>query len=121
MEEIYNVVGSKKLTRRNISFAPSWVLDAALTEELDANWTDTFEEVDDRQTGDNANVIPSHVVCKVNEPGERCQTDEGANLFKRKSRSNEENRPKGLPHRTIRHHKTYNVPGINIYFPSRLH
>lgn len=65
MEGIYNVLGSKKFTRKKMSLTQAWVLESALKEELEASWTDTFETVDERDVGDNANVIPSHVVYKV--------------------------------------------------------
>lgn len=58
-------MGSKQLTRAKMSFAPAWILDSALKEELESNWTDTFDTVDERNVGHNANVIPSHVVYKV--------------------------------------------------------
>lgn len=58
------------MTRSKMSFAPSWLLDEALKEEITANWDDTFDVVDDRTVSTNANVIPSHVVYKVkNEEG----------------------------------------------------
>lgn len=71
LNEIYKVVGSKQLTRRKMSSAPSWILDSALKEELDANWSETFDKVDERKIGDNSKVIPSHVVYKVKSGGNK--------------------------------------------------
>lgn len=65
LTEIYKVVGGKQLTRSKMAFAPSWVLDSALQEELQSNWKDAYDTVDDREIGNNANVIPSHVLYKV--------------------------------------------------------
>lgn len=48
-----------------MSFAPSWILDNALKEEMEANWKDTFDIVQVREVGQSANVIPSHVFYKV--------------------------------------------------------
>lgn len=41
------------------------MLDNELKEEIEANWRDTHEEVDERNIKGNANIIPSHVVYKV--------------------------------------------------------
>lgn len=65
LNEIYDIVGSKQLTRSKMACAPSWLLDKALQEELSSNWSDTHDEVDERQIKRDANVIPSHVVYKI--------------------------------------------------------
>lgn len=48
-----------------MAFAPSWILDRALQEEMESNWHDTHDEVREEDVQGNANVIPSHVVYKV--------------------------------------------------------
>lgn len=65
LNEIYRVIGRKKLTRNKMDCASAWILDKALKEELEANWKDTHTEVDERDIEENANIIPSHVVYKL--------------------------------------------------------
>lgn len=65
LNKISDIVCGKHLTRSKMECAPSWLLDKALKEEVEVNWRETHEEVDERNIMDNANVIPSHVVYKV--------------------------------------------------------
>lgn len=65
LDALYRIVGGKQMTRSKMGCAPAWILDKALQEELDSNWADTHDVVDERDVPANANVIPSHVVYRV--------------------------------------------------------
>lgn len=73
LNELYKIVGGRQLTRSKLSCAPDWVLDKALREELENNWGDTHEVVDDTTIPVTTNVIASLVVyrIKTEEEGEK--------------------------------------------------
>lgn len=55
------------------TFAPPWILDEALESEHDTNWTNSYEEVQERDVPRNANIITSNAVykLKIKEDGSR--------------------------------------------------
>lgn len=71
LNEMFEQVGLQQVSRANLQFAPSWVLDEALASEHSSNWADAYEEVDERYVPWNANVVTSHVVYKVKTDEER--------------------------------------------------
>lgn len=73
LEQIYNQIGSKQVSRGKVEFAPSWILQDAFRKEHDKNWSDAYVPVSEGAVPDNANVVRSHVVYKVKtaEDGKR--------------------------------------------------
>lgn len=70
LEDIYRVIGGEQVTRRKLEFAPPWIVEMADKEELEDNWKETIEEVEEASVPKDANVIGSHFVYKVkNEEG----------------------------------------------------
>lgn len=73
LEHIYETIGSKQVSRRQLEFAPAWIIDQAFMKEFDENWSTAVEEVNKLEIPESANIIRSHVVYKVktDEEGKR--------------------------------------------------
>lgn len=65
LEEIYEQVGSRQVSRCKLEFAPSWIFDESFKKEHDDNGADAYEVVSDKSVPSDANVVGSHTVYKV--------------------------------------------------------
>lgn len=65
LDILYGIVGSKTLKRKELDLAPSWLLDKAISEEVDSNWADAYEVVHEKDVPEDANVIGSHIIFKI--------------------------------------------------------
>lgn len=65
LRDIKETIGSNQVTASAIAFAPGWVIEKAIRQEHDENWTGAYSEVMESDLPNNANVISSHVVFKV--------------------------------------------------------
>ena len=65
LEKIHEIIGSKQVTAKQLSFAPPFIMDDAFKTEHTSNWLDAYEEVTESDVPRYANVITSHVVYKL--------------------------------------------------------
>lgn len=66
LKEIKSVISDQQMTHRKLGFASPWIVSRAAGAEIMSNWDGTYEEVKDKNIPGNANVIPSHIIFKVN-------------------------------------------------------
>ena len=62
--------------KRNLNFAPSWIVEEVFQTELQFNWHEAFETVNEETVSRSANVISSHVIYSI-----KCQ-ENGAKTLK---------------------------------------
>ena len=66
LDDTHGILGSEQVNRRKMECAPPWIVQKAVQEEYQSNWTDSYVEVQDTDVPKDSNVIGSHVVYKVN-------------------------------------------------------
>lgn len=62
---IESLIGKRQVSGGEMEFAPPWILDRAVKQEVDDNWVDAYEPVHRAQLPRNANIISSHFVYKI--------------------------------------------------------
>lgn len=60
LRSMKDCLGSRQVTASQLTFAPSWILDEAIEEELSQNWEGAYETVEATSLPPDANVIASH-------------------------------------------------------------
>lgn len=65
LHDIRSKIGSSQVTASAIAFAPGWIVEKAMKQEHDDNWTDAYQEVAEHALPKGSNIISSHVVFKV--------------------------------------------------------
>lgn len=73
LEEIENQIGSRQVTKRELEGAPEWLTKKSMDREVDENWASVTEEVTTDDMPDDANILSTHFVFRINksEQGER--------------------------------------------------
>lgn len=67
LRTIQDILGGKQVSRGQLSFAPSWILEEAFDKEMRENWADAYEEIEQSAVPTDANIIGCHTVYKVKE------------------------------------------------------
>lgn len=67
LSKIKSVIGFKQVTESEIQFAPEWILNDALSTELEENWNSAYTVVKSSELPRDANIIGSHTVYRVKE------------------------------------------------------
>lgn len=62
IDTIYENIKNTQVTRSKLQYAPDWLLDEALRNEYEENWSKNIEHVEDTDVPRNSNIISSHVV-----------------------------------------------------------
>lgn len=73
LDEIHEVIGSKRVTAPQLTFAPPWIMQEALTSDHISIWKNVYVPVQDTDVPRDANLISSHVIynLKTEETGKR--------------------------------------------------
>ena len=64
LAKVYEVIGHATVMRRDLEFAPPWLIDEAYNEE-EKNWDGVYQSVEEVSVPRDANVISSHVAYKI--------------------------------------------------------
>lgn len=65
LHDIYANIGPRQVSSSALAFAPSWVVEKAMNDEHDKNWKDAYEEANERDLAEDANIVSSHSIFKV--------------------------------------------------------
>lgn len=76
LDKLYEIIRPKPHTRKALEAAPSWLLKKAMKDEIEINWTGTYEVILDTAFPTGSNVIGSHIIYKVKieDHGKRLQS-----------------------------------------------
>lgn len=70
-EHIYNVIGSSQETKRQSSFALSWVIEQAFETEYFSNWDNSYQSTIENDVARDGNTITSHFVYRIETTEDR--------------------------------------------------
>lgn len=65
LQKVHAQIGTSQVTTSALAFAPPWMTEKSMTKEYQDNWKDAYEEVNELDLPEYANIIYSHDVFMV--------------------------------------------------------
>lgn len=62
LEKLHGVIGNEQVNRNGLECAPHWLVERALSDEIEKDWSEAYEEVHEFDVPQGEKIITSHEV-----------------------------------------------------------